>query len=175
MLFGRHCLTFGSSRVSDFRLGKMADIDDHHFFVQFEKDTGDLVLTDCSESGTWVRRASRTAHTLLRGDSVVLCGTTDIRIGQGQGCELSIGLTDLVTDRDSMRGLLDAHSKSLSRFKRKRNSCARVGRVSKTRKPSSASLPGPSRQNENEVGLQEVAVGAGDKAAAEASYSCGKV
>lgn len=76
---GRRFLSLGSSRWTVFKFPKKHGIDESHIVLSFDMCTARLVLTDTSNSGTWVAQDADLAPMLLHNASIVVDGSINVR------------------------------------------------------------------------------------------------
>lgn len=114
MLYGRRCLTFGTSGSAAFRLAQGEGISYYQFFIQFDS-VGALLLYDCSRTGTWVRPGVHPLqpYRLLHHSRFPLTADVDIRIGE-VGHEFRISPGRLMDDPTMLLRLFNKYTESIA-------------------------------------------------------------
>ena len=93
-MFGRRHLTFGTARSTEFQLPELSGVSACHFILHFDLDAAALLLTDTSETGTWIES---------RGDWILVHNMThridedEIRIHMGEGGALQFSLVSFIS------------------------------------------------------------------------------
>jgi hypothetical protein len=99
LLFGRRCLSFGSSRAAQVHFVPASDVDQHHFILHFDMHTAALLLTDASSHGVWVSDGATQAMKCLRNTTVPLSMTTAVHFGQNQRYQFRVVVTECAPER----------------------------------------------------------------------------
>ena len=81
MLLGRSCVAFGSSRAAEIRFPATAGISTVHFILHFDLRTAKLLLTDTSDSGTFIWDNTCSRPQLLRRSTHQLTSCTIVQLG----------------------------------------------------------------------------------------------
>lgn len=115
LLFGRRCLSFGSSRSNEFQFPQADDIGEHHFIIHFEMQTAVLLLTDTSLKGTWIFDSSTQKFRLLRRATYPVLQTTEIRFGQEHRYCFRIVVVEYMRDLLAFSKLFRNYARSINK------------------------------------------------------------
>lgn len=115
-IFGRTSLSFGSSHHDNIMLYRTADdnVEARHFVIHFEMQTGLLLLTDTSQSGTWISNAATLTSTLLKSTTYPLTHSTIVVLGREHQFRILLTVTDYARS-STFAKLFDAYAKSINR------------------------------------------------------------
>lgn len=113
LLFGRPCLTFGSSRCNEFQFPKAVDIGASHFVLHFEMQTGVFLLTDISPSGTFISTHPTQGLKRLHRATYPLLQTSYIHLGREQRYRFQITLAPYMRDLSAFTNLFREYAQSV--------------------------------------------------------------
>ena len=113
LLFGRRCLSFGSSRSNEFRFPQAEDVGEHQFILHFEMHTAILLLTDNSPSGTWVFDGATQKCKLLHNTTYPLLHSSCIRFGEEHRYRFRIEVAACVRDSAEFSKLFEDYARSI--------------------------------------------------------------
>jgi hypothetical protein len=114
LLFGRLCLSFGSSRSDEVQFPPASDIDRHHFILHFQTHTAVLLLSDTSSKGIWVSDGLTQTRKLLHHTSFPLLQTVDIHFGQDCRYRFRIMVTESARNRMAFPKLFEDYIQSIT-------------------------------------------------------------
>jgi hypothetical protein len=113
LLFGRRCLSFGSSRADQVYFPSTSDIDKHHFILHFDISTAALLLTDTSTQGVWVSDGATQALKHLHHTTLPLSQTTDIYFGRNNRYQFRIVVAEYAPDVTASSRLFEDYIQSI--------------------------------------------------------------
>lgn len=115
-LFGRRCISFGSSRANEVTFPKgVEDVAERHFVIHFEMQTGLLLLTDTSQTGTWVSDVEGVTKKLLHRRTYPLCQNSCIMIGTERRFRFHVSLPKYAEDLGAFRRLFHEYAISTNK------------------------------------------------------------
>jgi len=117
-IFGRPSLSFGSSYRDNVLLRSAGTsdgdgIEARHFAIHFEMQTGLLLLTDTSGTGTWISDEATLSSTLLRSTTYPLTRPTIIVLGHRRQFRFMVTMTDYINS-PSFNDLFRFYARSIN-------------------------------------------------------------
>jgi hypothetical protein len=113
LLYGRSCVSFGSSRADEFFIPSEGDIVHHHFILYFDVPTAELYIGNTTANSIDFYSGPLTASHRLQGTTQRLPRASEIRFGQNNRYSFRIVIPNRVRERWTSAGLLEDYARSV--------------------------------------------------------------